>query len=254
MPPCLRATPQQGRGGRGDLEGFRKQRKIGEGYDSSIPVHFRKLIDEWEVDAVSQQLEDPNANGFINHYWMIKNTFSHSLFQHHSTWEKARKLTSSTQHSFEQDRESLVLLEHELEIPLPHQEISRVGDSKMQTPVEKHEDNPPPLIGQGDVAPQVDKQENKGWEDPVQLLKKKMVHWDMGNKTIQYKHLGFQPKEVEADTTSGGFPIIEEILESHASAHIRTQVMVLFYVYLRASQVIYFLVVFVFSLRRNFDK
>ena len=54
MPPCLRATPQQGRGGRGDLEGFRKQRKIGEGYDSSIPVHFRKLIDEWEVDAVSQ--------------------------------------------------------------------------------------------------------------------------------------------------------------------------------------------------------
>ena len=54
MPPRLRATPRCGRGGKGDEEGVHKRRKMGEGYDSSIPMHFRRLVDEWEADVVAQ--------------------------------------------------------------------------------------------------------------------------------------------------------------------------------------------------------
>ena len=39
-----------------------------EGYDSSIPVHFLQIVDEWEADAVAQQLANPGALSGINHY------------------------------------------------------------------------------------------------------------------------------------------------------------------------------------------
>ena len=54
MPPHLKATPRHGREDRGDVEGVRKCKKMGEGYDSSIAVYFKRLIDEWEANGVAQ--------------------------------------------------------------------------------------------------------------------------------------------------------------------------------------------------------
>lgn len=44
-----------------------------EGYETSVSMPVRVLIDEWEARLVTEHLAKGRGGGQINHYWLIKN-------------------------------------------------------------------------------------------------------------------------------------------------------------------------------------
>ena len=53
MPPCLKAIARQGMGGKGEMLSDQKHRNMEKGYSSDVPVVYRSLVDQWEVDLVA---------------------------------------------------------------------------------------------------------------------------------------------------------------------------------------------------------
>ena len=101
-------------------------------YSLDVLIVYRSLVDEWEVDAVAQKLDDPSSIDNVNHYCLVKNLLVQALIQNHDTWKKAKDLATVVKHDCNRVRESLTLMNQKRKLEFPQQEALMAEESSLK--------------------------------------------------------------------------------------------------------------------------
>ena len=156
---------------------------VGEGYESHISISLRKIIDEWEAQDVVEQPTDPQINGKINHYWIVKNLLAQLIMHNKTKFNLDKDLVSDIEQSLNHAHIDLNLLSTMLDLAVD------VG----------LEDQGQPSMTDDDGEMEDQQQEVQGTFNPKGKHDLEQLHGPLDNQALGYQFKVYTKKTQHVD-------------------------------------------------------